>query len=300
MEDISALLSQCLDTYIKLIELLKNEHNPITLTTYSNHRIQSAQSFITLHQHRHQNDEVNQNKIISVPKWQAGYICRLRRVDGCLDIALIIEIIERVYSTNSSDHDVESESAARLVWLRPRNWHELTSNGFLIHIDQMVSYVDPINYDPIMGEPNSEGKERETVWVLDHTVGYLRSCTLISRTREYILYSTTSEPNVVESLELTSSLLFFHSHTCNTRINTNQSTHALPAIEPDNLASNSESFDMIDKSLKIGAWEKHTKGFGSRMLQRMGYIMYDTSRMIYNVHIVCVCVMIRLLICLYL
>jgi hypothetical protein len=205
------------------------------------------------------------NELISdnTTQWKIGNICNVRRHDGYLDIGIITDILAGVFST---DDDEPSLPQARICWLRPRNMYELSSAGFLVSTEQLLR-LKP-------GWQDSEAAIIQKciyIWGVNDE-GYLEKMEMISHNQNTIqcINSIGKQIGIVDSEYL---------HFCPIAIE-HVSIHA--AEDGDENSEDGESDAIVlpvDPSMSLGQWERHTKSFGSRMMQKMGYERCQAKRL---------------------
>ena len=236
-------LQQCVSVFLELGELIRSERRDEDLRTFYRGRTDISEAILALN-----------TVLTGSRRWSVGRLVRARRHDGKLDLALVVELVQGV---SEADNEQDQTVHARICWLRPRSHRELVSRGFLVPFEQLLLA------DGTWEAEEQKALEKAThAWVMGFQ-GFLQKSELLSFTggslecddkkwgRRTVVRSTLAVcPCSSEPIGHTTS-------------GADQSEEA--GEEPIPL------LDQMDQSAAIGAWERHTRGFGSKMLLKMGY-----------------------------
>ena len=246
-----AQLQQCVAVFLQLGELIAAEREEARLQTYYRGRLDIAEAALSL-------DALQ----AASGRWSAGRVARVRRHDGSLDLALVVDLVRGVFEISGGEDDQEVH--ARVCWLRPRCRRELTSTGFLVPFIQLLS-----------ANTDWEDQERRTLdrvihaWVLGVN-GFFERTEIVSVLGDRMQCDDRRHgPRTVSVKPLTIC------PDCSTRTPSENilADENVVDIAVDDTVDEEAilAFRQIDKSARIASWETHTRGFGSRMLLKMGY-----------------------------
>lgn len=243
-------VDSCVASFLQLQSLLRQEIEPVAKAAYLDGKLSITRALVALYS----------LKTCSEKSWNVGDVCSVRRYDGALDLALLCEILEGVFPNS---HECDDDTTApltsyRLCWLRPRSEHELLSTGFLVNAEQLRS-------SDLVVREKSLLQEASHVWVYDASIGYFTKHELM-QVVDYATLELYTPSGEVKKLSTDDSLLLCPA------MDTQQSPLIPPSEESSAVPETSQSSDALrGPPEKLAAWEQHTRGFGSKMLERMGY-----------------------------
>jgi hypothetical protein len=258
IDHLHSQLVQCTSSFMQLLKLLEHEQGEDSRAIFIQGKSNISKAILQL------------NMLLGKPdSWMVGGVCRVRRADGGLDVALVVEILQGVLATDhDNDNDESSTTVARLCWLRPRNIYELSSRGFLVGLNDLIHFYDSDLFD----SERKRIKESTKVWALvSSSSGYLElmHVTQSSPTHTYVMRPKGDDEWMLDSGEYLVLCPCVGSHTPPLATAVAEEADELEVIKPEDIFPR--------RSLTVGAWEQHTKGFGSKMLTRMGYKRYDAD-----------------------
>lgn len=241
-----AQLQQCVAVFLELGELIGAERDEAKLRSYYRGRLEISEAILAL------------DELALSGRWSAGRVARIRRYDGRLDLAVVVDLVQGVYE--AAEGVDEQEVHGRVCWLRPRNRRELTSSGFLVPFRQLL----PVKSDWRDQEWRALDPGAHA-WVMG-SHGYLEKTELISIFGDRIQ---------CDDRRYGQRTIFTTTLTVCPDSSTPTEKVIADVVAEDRV--DEEAFlesKTIDKAARIASWESYTRGFGSRMLLKMGYRWY--------------------------